>query len=202
MSTTPDTIPDIEERLRAALAARAELVQPEDLAPLAPVVPLRPRWQSPWVLLATAAVVLLVLGAVFQGLGSDPRSDDVAPRPDRPRVTLPPDIGHDWKAGDLSSPARLDLDGDGVKEKVEFLAEPSEEHDGRIRLQTALSTTGEEAFGIADLGTTIGTNALGAIDADADGDQELVLYYDDVDAGPGGGGQPLLHLAVHRGVGR
>ena len=193
MSTTPDTIPDIEERLRAALAARAELVQPEDLAPLAPVVPLRPRWQSPWVLLATAAVVLLVLGAVFQGLGSDPRSDDVAPRPDRPRVTLPPDIGHDWKAGDLSSPARLDLDGDGVKEKVEFLAEPSEEHDGRIRLQTALSTTGEEAFGIADLGTTIGTNALGAIDADADGDQELVLYYDDVDAGPGGGGQPLVY---------
>lgn len=192
MSTTPDTIPDIEERLRAALAARAELVQPEDLAPLAPVVELRPRWHSPWVLLATAVVVLLVLGAVFQGLGDGPRSDDVAPRPDPPRVTLPPDIGRDWKAGDLSSPARLDLDGDGVEEKVDFLAEPTKDFDGRIRLQTTLSATGEEAFGVADLGTTIGTSALDPVDADGDGDQELVLSYDDVAAGPGGGGHPLV----------
>ena len=194
--TTPDTI-DIEERLRAALTARADLVHQEDLAPLAPVVLVRPRWQSPWVLLATAAVVLLILGAVFQGLATDPRSDDIAPRPDRPRVTLPPDVGRDWKADDLSSPAKLDLDGDGVKEKVEFLGEPTREYDGRTRLRTTLSSTGEEAYGVADLGTTIGTNALGAIDADADGDQELVLYYDDVDAGPGGGGHPLVFDLRH-----
>jgi hypothetical protein len=182
MSTTPHTIPDIEERLRAALAARAELVQPDDLAPMVPIAPLRPRWQSPWVLLASAAAVLLVLGVVLQGVGGGPRSDDVAPSPD-PTIELPPDVGRDWNAADLSRPARLDLDGDGEKEKVEFLAEPTANHDGRTRLQTTLSTTGEEAYGVAELGTTIGTNALGPIDADADGDQELVLYVDDVSLG-------------------
>ena len=50
MSTTdmPPELADIEARLRTALTARAEQVQPEDLAQLATVVPLRPRWQSPW----------------------------------------------------------------------------------------------------------------------------------------------------------
>ena len=53
---------DIETRLRDALAARADLVRPEDLQPATPVVELRPRpsRQSSWVLIATAAVVLLV----------------------------------------------------------------------------------------------------------------------------------------------
>ena len=93
-------------RLRAALTARAHQVRTEDLAPLAPVVAPRPRWQSPWVVLATAAVVLLILGVVFQGLGPDPRSDRIAPRPDTPqpdapRVTLPPDIGRAWTADDV-----------------------------------------------------------------------------------------------------
>jgi hypothetical protein len=173
MSTTPDTM-DIEERLRAALTARAELVGPEDLSAPAAVVPLRPRWRSPWVLLATAAVVLLVLGVVLQGVGRDPGSDDVAPEPG-PRVELPKDVGRDWSAIDLSTPARLDLDGDGTEEKVKFLGEPTKKFDGRTRLQTVLSSTGEEAYGIAELGTTIGTTALEPIDADGDGDQELVL---------------------------
>jgi hypothetical protein len=168
----------MEDRLRAALSARATLVQPERLSPLGPVVEVRPRWQSPWVLLAGAAVFLLVLGAVFQGLVRDPRSDDVAPRPDEPQVVLPDDVGRDWKPDDLSSPARLDLDGDGVEEKVTFLAEKTEERDGRIRLQTVVSGTGEEAYGIADLGSTIGTTALEPVDADTDGDQELVLLHE------------------------
>ena len=151
-------------------------MQPEDLAPLTPVVALRPRWQSPWVLLATAAVVLLVLGVVFQGLARDPRSDDVAPRPDEPRIELPPDVGRDWEPNDSRPPARLDLDGDGTKEKVTFLAEPTEDYDGRYRLETTLSSTGEEAYGLVELGTTIATSVLDPIDADGDGDQELVLY--------------------------
>ena len=189
MTTTPT---GIEERLRAALAARAELVRPEDLAPLAPVVPLRPRWQSPWVLLATAAVVLLVLGVVFQTLGPDPRSDRIAPKPDAPELELPADIGRDWKADDISTPARLDLDGDGVKEKVDFLGEPTKNFDGRTRMQTTLSSTGEEAYGIAELGTTIGTSALDPIDADGDGDQELVLLRDESYSGPVRGSFPLV----------
>jgi hypothetical protein len=198
--STHDTIPDIEERLRAALTARADLVQPEDLAPLAPVVVLRPRWHSPWVLIATAAVVLLVLGVVVQGLGRDQRSDDVAPKPDeRIELELPPDIGRDWEPNTLSRPPRLDLDGDGTKEEVTFLAEPTEKFDGRFRMQTTLSTTGEEAYGIAEVGTTIDINVLDPIDADDDGDLELVLYYDDPAAGPGGGGYPLV-FDLHDGL--
>lgn len=193
MSTTPGTPSPVEDLLRAALASRAEQVQPEHLEPLAPVVALRPRWQSPWVLLATAAAVLLVLGVVFQGLGGrSSRSDDVAPRPDAPRVDLPADVGRDWAAVDQATPARLDLDGDGVDEEVVFRGEPTKKFDGRIRLETTLSTTGDEAYGIAELGTTIGTTALDPIDADRDGDQELVLYYDDLAAGPGGGGYPVV----------
>lgn len=197
--TMSDQKSPIEELLIAALAARAELVRPEDLAPVTPVVQLRPRWQSPWVLLATAAVVLLILGAVFQGVRPAPKSDEVAPKPDAPQVDrtvdpqvdLPADVGRDWTADDLSTPARLDLDGDGTKEKVVFLGEPTKKFDGRIRLETTLSSTGEEAYGIAELGSTIGTTALEPIDADGDGDQELLLYYVDLDA-VGGSGYPLV----------
>ncbi|GAA1434907.1 hypothetical protein GCM10009641_29580 [Mycobacterium cookii] len=190
MSTTPGA-PDLEARLRVALAARADLVRGEDLAPLATATPVRRRWPTPWVLLAAAAVVLLVLGVVLQGVGGRTRSDEVAPEPDAPQLELPADVGRDWKADDLSSPARLDLDGDGRKERVDFLAEPTEDFDGRVRLQTTVSTTGEQAYGIAELGTTIGTSALDPIDADGDGDQELVLYFDDPSA-VGGGGYPLV----------
>jgi hypothetical protein len=189
--STQDTTSEMEDRLRAALTARAEQVRPEHLAPLAPVVRVRPRWQSPWALLATAAVVLLVLGVVLQGLGRDTRSDDVAPRPDEPEIELPRDIGRDWDRNDLDRQPRLDLDGDGTDEKVVFRGEPTKQFDGRFRLETTLSSTGEEAYGIAEVGTTIGTNVLDPIDADGDGDQELVLYYDDAEA-VGGGGYPLV----------
>lgn len=174
MSTHETTT--MEERLRAALSARADQVQPEHLAPLAAVVPLRPRWQSPWVLLATAAVVLLVLGVVFQGVAGGPRSDDLAPRPQQPEVDLPTDVGREWAPDDQASPIRLDLDGDGVEERVRLLIEPTDADDGRVRVQTRLSTTGEEAFGLARLGTTVAVTALDPIDADGDGDQEMVLY--------------------------
>ncbi|NYE37684.1 hypothetical protein F4692_002817 [Nocardioides cavernae] len=188
MST--DDVMDLEDRLRAALAARAELVRPEDLGPVAPVVPLRPRWRSPWVLLATAAAVLLVLGVVLQGLAPDPRSDDVAPEPG-PQVELPQDVGRDWQVRSDSSPAVLDLDGDGVDETVRFRAEETKDFDGRIRLETTLSTTGEDAYGVARLSTTIGTYARDPIDADGDGDQELVLPFDSM-GGPGEPSYPMV----------
>ncbi|PKH42678.1 hypothetical protein SAMN05192575_103219 [Nocardioides alpinus] len=190
MSTPPDTRADLEDLLRSALEARAELVRPEDLSLLATAAPLRPRWQSPWVLLATAAVVLLILGVVFQGLAGQQRSDEIAPRPDQ--VELPPNVGRTWEVSEESSPARLDLDGDGVEERVEFLAEPTPDHDGRTRVQTTLSSTGEETYGLVELGSTIGVNALGPIDADADGDQELVLYTNALDGGPNAPFEPVV----------
>ena len=194
MSTTrgtgPDMASDIEERLRAALMARAELVRPEDLSPLAPVDDVRRRSRSPWVLLVAAATVLLVLGVV-RLVGDGAPRERLAPDPKDPQIVLPDDVGRDWKVADLSTPAELDLDGDGRREKVEFLAEPTRQLDGRIRLQTTLSSTGAETHRIAELGSTIGTTALEPVDADDDGDQELVLWYDDVSA-VGGGGHPLV----------
>jgi hypothetical protein len=187
MTTTPPAQAEIEERLRAALTARADQVRVEDLQPLAPVVRLRPRWQSPWVLLATAAVVLLVLGVVLQGVGGSERSDRIAPKPDEPRVVLPQDVGRDWQVGAESTPAKVDLDGDGTKERVEFLAEETKSFDGRIRLQTTLTSTGAEAYGVADVDSTIGTTAEAVIDADGDGDQELVVFDPDLDSGTNGG---------------
>jgi hypothetical protein len=184
---------DIEERLRAALVARAELVQPEDLAAPAPAVVIRPRWRSPWVVLAAAAVVVLVLGVVVQGVTGRQRSDDVAPKPDGPEVVLPEDVGRDWQAEDSSPPTRLDLDGDGTPERVEILAEPSKDFDGRIRLQTTLSSTGEEAYGVTRLDTTLGIYPLDDIDADGDGDRELVLLHGDAGGGgPGALTHPVL----------
>ncbi|WP_374455739.1 hypothetical protein [Nocardioides sp.] len=189
--STPGTMSELEERLRAALTARAELVRSEDLAPLTPVVELRPRWRSPWVLLATAAVVLLVLGVVLQGVGRDQRSDDLAPEPDQ-QVTLPPDVGGSWTAAEAATPAKVDLDGDGTLEKVTYRAEPSEDYTGRLRLETTLSSTGEETYGVTDLGSTLGTTPLDPIDADGDGDQELVLLHElDPDA-VGGHSTPVL----------
>ena len=182
-----------EDRLRAALAARAELVRPEDLTQMATVVPLRPRWQSPWVLIATAAVVLLVLGVVFRTVGADPRSDRLAPEPDEQvELQLPSDVGRDWKADRYSTPRRLDLDGDGTREEVTFLSEKTETGSGRVRIETTLSSTGEETYGVVDLSSNVVVSSLDPIDADDDGDQELVLYDGDVAGGPGNPLHPIV----------
>ena len=114
------------------------------------------------------------------------------PAPDAPTIELPADIGRDWQADDLSTPGPTRPRRRRVKEKVVFLGEPTENFDGRTRMQTTLSSTGEEAYGIAELGTTIGTGALPPIDADADGDQELVLYRDELYSGPVMGNHPIV----------
>lgn len=182
---------DLETRLTAALAARADLVRPDDLDHVAPVVPLRRPWTTPLMVLASAACVVLVLALALRLADTTPKADP-APKPDEPALVLPPDEGRDWTADDLSTPAKLDLDGDGIEEKVEFLAEPDPDFQGRTRLQTTVSSTGEEAYGMAQLGSTIGTTALDPIDADDDGDQELVLYREDLDGGPGALMVPLV----------
>lgn len=174
---------DIETRLRDALAARTELVQPQDLTPpLAPVVGLRPRWQSPWVLLATAAVLLLVLGIVLQGVGGRQRSDRIAPKPDDSEVqlTVPDDVGREWKADKYSTPATLDLDGDGTREKVTFGSERTGSGSGRVRVQATLSSTGKETYGVVALTMNAVVSALPQVDLDDDGDQELALYDGDI----------------------
>lgn len=168
---------DLEKRISTALADIAEQVRPEHLSPRsAPVVPLRRR--TPVVLLAVAASLVL---AVVVALSFAPDQRRVAPAPavNDPEVVLPPDVGRDWDRAKASPPVELDLDGDGTDEKVRFLAEPSKEYDGRVRLTTTLTGDGSDAYGLVDLGTTLGLGQHDPIDADGDGDQEMVLYYTD-----------------------
>ncbi|GAB2856306.1 hypothetical protein [Nocardioides pacificus] len=166
---------DLEARLSAAFAARAEQVTPEQLpAALAPVVPL-PR-RTPRLLLAAASVLLVAGVAVF--VTQDDPVVQPAPDPDAPEIVIPPDVGADWGPVRLSSRAALDLDGDGTEERVRFRAEPSPEYDGRVRLETTLSGDGRDAYGVVSLGTSLAVDSLDPIDADRDGDQELVLLHE------------------------
>ena len=177
--STPDTMSEMEERLRAALTARAEQVRPEHLAPLAPVAQLRPRWQSPWVLLATAAVVLLVLGVVLQGLGGRPRSDDDRPRARRPaRSCCPTTSAVTGRPTTSPRPRGWTSTATGTRRRSSSSPRGPRTSTAGSGCRPSLSGTGQEAYGIAELGTTIGTTALEPVDADGDGDQELVLLHE------------------------
>lgn len=182
------TIPDLEERLRAALSAQADTVQPEDLTQRSWLAaPLQSRRHA-WLLssLAVAACVALVLVLITRFIPDNPGADP-APGPSKIDLTFPDDVGRDWPVDDLSTSPRLDLDGDGRKERVEFHSEPTRDFDGRVRIQTRLTGTGEESYGVyqvGEFGTTIGVSAWPPVDLDGDGDQELVMWEDT--GGPGG----------------
>jgi len=163
---------DLESRIGAALAARAELVTPQDLRHVGPpVLPLRRR-TTPLLLVAAAACVALagVLIAVL------PDGDRVAPEPTGPDIVVPPDVGRAWDRAPLSPPYAIDLDGDGRDEKVRFRSDRDRPEDGRVRLETTLSSDGTEVYGVVDLGHAGGVSPLEPIDADGNGDQEMVLY--------------------------
>lgn len=169
---------DLERRIASALHEAAEQVQPHHLSPgSVPVVPLRRRTSV--VLLAIAASVLLAVALVTLNLDQGERRMAPAPRPEVPEVVPPVDVGRDWDRAKASPPAELDLDGDGTDEKVRFLAEPSEDYSGRVRLETTLTGDGTDVFGLVDLGSTLGVGQQDPIDADQDGDQEMVLYRPD-----------------------
>lgn len=187
---------DLETRITEALAARADLVRPESLRdePLpASVVPL---WRRPSVVLAIAACLALL--ATSAAVLASREQDRPQPAEPTPSIDIPPDVGRGWDRAKASPPAELDLDGDGTDETVRFLAEPSENLDGRVRLQTTLSSDGTSAYGVVDLTTTIGLAALEPVDADRDGDEELVLFHEDTDASSGIGfaGPPLAEPVV------
>jgi hypothetical protein len=142
------------------------------------VVPLRRR-TTPLVLVAAAASVLLAVVLTLVLPGDDRVSP--APEPKGPEVVLPPDVGRAWDRAPLSPPYEIDLDGDGRGETVRFRADRSRPEDGRVRLETTLTTDGRNAWGVVDLGYAGGVSPLEPIDADGDGDQELVLYRTDPD---------------------
>ena len=148
--------------------------------------PLRPRWQSPWVLLATAAVVLLVLGVVLQGVGPRPRSDEVAPEPDaaadraagrrRPRLegrrpldARAPGPRRRRHEGEGRVPRRADQE---LRRPDPAADHPEQHRRGGVRHRRARHHDRHRP-------------PSNPIDADDDGDQELVLCCDGPDSRTG-----------------
>ncbi|MEZ0577960.1 hypothetical protein [Nocardioides sp. MH1] len=121
---------DIETRLRDALAARAELVRPEELRPTTPVVDPPPAWRRPGPLLLVAAAAALVV-AVPVTLMTVRGGDDEVPDATDTTTSAPlpthwwerhPDGLPDAWAQDQGVEAGTwldgDLDGDGTSDQV------------------------------------------------------------------------------------
>lgn len=178
------TLTPLEERLTAALAARAEQVQPHHLrdvpAPTpdrdARVLPLRRR-RVAIALAAAAACAAVVAGVVWSGLGDD--GQDVpqpAPSPSVP-TEVPDDVGADWG---VRSQVSLDLDGDGTREVLRL--RDSAVRDGGApqrpgRVDAVLSSTDELTYGTYDNQASFAEllPATFVVDADSDGDQEAII---------------------------
>jgi hypothetical protein len=173
MSTT-------EDRLIAALAARADQVHPEDLrAPEVPEVAStvtflrRPAAYAVGIAAAAAAIAApLLITGVIGGLGSDDAPTPPATNSPSPTLEPQPDIGGDWP---VTQRSKLDLDGDGTPEQVRVRVDGDEYTAERLRLEAELSSTGDLAFGIVEGGES-GYHLTGAIDVDGDGDLEPVVY--------------------------
>ena len=179
----------VEERLSAALAARAEQVQGEDLraetaptpASSASVVPLRrPSRPLTTALVAAAAAAAVVAPFVYGSLTSDPTAPDPAPAPPTPSVSVspPPAVGADWP---VTQRDRADLDGDGTPDPLRVRADGDEFTAARLRLEVDLSGTGTTTYGLVDAGGS-DYSIVGTADADSDGGDELVLYLGAVEA--------------------
>ena len=168
MSTT-------EDRLIAALAARADQVHAEDLrAPEVPEVPATVtflRRPAAYAVGIAAAAAAIAAPFVIGGLGSD--DSPMPPATEGPSPTLAPqtDIGGDWP---VTYRQGFDLDGDGTPERVRLRSEPGEPLIGpRIRIESDLSGGGS-VFGVTDSGG-VGVNFMDPVDLDGDGSQELML---------------------------
>lgn len=169
----------IEDRLTGALEARAEQVQPEDLRP--PEVPApKVTWlRHPATYVAAAAACAAAIAAPNAwDLGDGDPSPTPPVTTPTPSQTLPPqkDVGGEWPAEFGTTP--VDVDGDGVKDKIRVRHEPGKPLVGpRARIEVDLSATGDQVFGIVE---TFGSfvNVADVLDLDGDGGQELTIYRD------------------------
>ena len=181
MSTT-------EDRLIAALAARAGQVQPEDLR--APELP-EPtpavsflRRPAAYAVGIAAAAAAIAAPFVIGGLGPDdapvpPTTQSPSPTPSL-SLEPQPDIGGDWPA---TQRLDADLDGDGTAEKVRVRADGDRYTAERLRLEAELSGSGEQVFGVLAIGG-VDYHLTDWLDVDTDGDQELLVWVGNPDERP------------------
>jgi hypothetical protein len=160
----------IEDRLSEAFAARANLVQPEDLRPGSPptvvVVPLRRR-PAPYLLAAAACAAIVSVPILVSG-GGDNEAPPAAPTPNGDEV-----IGADWPK--IHTYDGYDVDGDGKGDRVVIRNESGKELSNEVRrLEVQLSSGGTTAvlldYDSYDLG------AIDPVDLNDDGADEIAYY--------------------------
>jgi hypothetical protein len=160
----------IEDRLSEALAARANLVEPEDLRPASPptgrVVPLHRR-PAPYLLAAAACAAIVSVPILVSG-GDGNEAPPAAPTPNGGDVA-----GADWP--EIYSYDGYDVDGDGNGDRVVIRNESGKELAKEPRrMEVQLSSGGTTAvlldYPSYDLG------AMDPVDLDGDGADEIAYY--------------------------
>src|SRR5512139_2143900 len=150
----------IEDRLVAALEARAELVTPQDLRPLE--VPATPRRHArAGVLLLAAAATIAVVATPFVLEGGGDLSPEPGPagppsvgvsEPAEPEPTEPSDTPTVPTDAVVVGRQKADVDGDGRPDRVRLLlqgSDPENPSDGFVEVSLATGATGvaEVPFG-------------------------------------------------------
>lgn len=183
---------ELERRLAAALDARAELVQPEDLRFAAPphtgpatsrpttaseVAPIHPRWRRAGIYAAAAAACAAVIAAPLVLV------DDPADRPDRDLATAPPEgwvggVGRTGEGAQLpTSRMTADVDGDGAADSV-WVRSPGSRM-GPVRVEVLLSSDPDEVRWTLLEQEAVSAGQEGAIQLDDDPGEELVISSED-----------------------
>lgn len=190
---------NLEERIAAALTARAELVRPEDLSPGHPPEIEQPS-DSRWVdgLLAAACTAVLVVPFLLSG--GDDGGDSPTPQPSHPTASYPASpegAGAEWP--EIDTDPRFDVDGDGVPDLARTRNQTGEKlADVPWRVEVELSSGGVPSIIIENLEWEV--HLVGPVDLDGDGADEILYYNGNIeeqelgvlDLGPEG----LVDLAV------
>ena len=162
----------MEDRLVAALEARAALVTPEDLGPVRVPDPPKVRGRGVVVLLAAAACAAAV-AAPF-ALGGGGGESDIEPG-GSPSVTPsqePPEPAVPATPGKIVDRQRADVDGDGRPDRVLLVVDDKVEAQatGAVEIYLATGETGAAALPVAYPPTL-----LPPYDINGDGQEQLLL---------------------------
>lgn len=163
----------LEDRLSAALAARADLVQPEDLShgsPPAVIVPLRRR-PAAYLLAAAACAAAVSVPFLVNGGGDK----EPAPPVGTPTAPVTPNgdkvRGADWP--EIYDYEGYDVDGDGEGDQVVLRNQSGKELAKEPwRLEVQLGSGGTTAV-LLDYGS-YDINVIDPVDLDGDGADEIV----------------------------
>ena len=162
----------IEDRLTAALSARADLVRPDDLRETPPTSPRPSLLRRPTYLAAAACAAAVTVPFLVAGDGS-PKPAPLAPS-QAPGPTPPTDVeGAEWP--EVREFDTYDVDGDGERDSVVTRTESGDEvTQDPWRVEARLSTG--EVYAIVLDGSGWGINPIDPVDLDGDGDDEILYY--------------------------